>query len=244
MELFNALRECLPERVVGNGGFDGDGLLGDGVDELHTTGHQRDAAIGVGTWGSVLKVTLDGTTHRCQLTTDLMVTACHKMDFKECVVVGVGEGTVFQDGFLGVWLLRWIGVGFVLLFVADEPVLQRVPLTIVAELFTFHSYLFTSHNRPIGLVDLALGKHLVQTREGFRGACEDDQSADGTIQAMYDAEEHGPRLRVLLLDIVLHNIREGAVASLVALNDLPTLFIDDDNMVVLVNDLHTVNRKL
>ena len=55
---------------------------------------------------------------------------------------------------------------------------------------------------------------------------------------MHHAQEHCPRLLVLLFDIVFHNIREGAIASLVSLYDLPALFIDYYNMVVLVNDLH------
>ena len=55
---------------------------------------------------------------------------------------------------------------------------------------------------------------------------------------MHHAEKHFAGLLVLLFDILLYNIREGTIASLVSLYDLPALFIDDDNMVVLVNDLH------
>ena len=36
----------------------------------------------------------------------------------------------------------------------------------------------------------------------------------------------------------MYNIREGAIASLIALYDLPALFVDYNDMVVLVNDLH------
>ena len=56
---------------------------------------------------------------------------------------------------------------------------------------------------------------------------------------MHHPQEHCPGFLVLLFDIVLHNIREGAIASLITLYDLPTLFVDYNDMVVLVNDLHT-----
>ena len=148
------------------------------------------------------------------------------------------DGSVFQDGFLGIRAFVIVGIAFVLFLIAHQPVLQHVPLTIIAELFTSHFSFLTPHDGPVGLVHLALGKHLVQTGKSLRRAGKDHEAADWTIQAMHHAEEHGPWLLVLLLQIVLYNIRKGAIASLVALHDLPTLFVDYDDMVVLVNDLH------
>ena len=55
---------------------------------------------------------------------------------------------------------------------------------------------------------------------------------------MYHTQEHSSGLGIFLFDIVLDNIRKGAIASLVALYDLPTPFIYNDDMVVFVNDLH------
>ena len=55
---------------------------------------------------------------------------------------------------------------------------------------------------------------------------------------MHHTQEDGPGLGIFLFDIVLDNIRKGAIASLVALYDLPALFVDYNDMVVLVNDLH------
>ena len=55
---------------------------------------------------------------------------------------------------------------------------------------------------------------------------------------MYYTKENGTRLLVFLLDVVLHQFGKGAVASLVALNDLPALLVYDDNMIVFVNDFH------
>ena len=58
---------------------------------------------------------------------------------------------------------------------------------------------------------------------------------------MYHTEEYGPRFLVFLLDIVLDNIRKGAIASFVSLYDLPALFINDDNVVILVDYLHNLH---
>ena len=55
---------------------------------------------------------------------------------------------------------------------------------------------------------------------------------------MHHAEKYFAGLLVLLFDILLYNIREGTIASLVSLYDLPALFIEDDNMVVLLDDFH------
>ena len=84
----------------------------------------------------------------------------------------------------------------------------------------------------------AFGKHLIQSRERLRCPGEDHEAAHRTIQTMYYTEKYGSRLMVLFFQIVLHNIREGTIASLIALHDLPALFVDDYNMVILVDDLH------
>ena len=55
---------------------------------------------------------------------------------------------------------------------------------------------------------------------------------------MHHTQENGTWLGVLFFDIVFHQFRKGAIASLIALYDLPTLFVDYDDMVVFVNDLH------
>ena len=81
---------------------------------------------------------------------------------------------------------------------------------------------------------LSFGKHLVQSGECLGGSGKDDEPANGSVQPMHHAEKHFAGLLVLLFDILLYNIREGTIASLVSLYDLPALFIDDDNMVVLV----------
>ena len=88
-------------------------------------------------------------------------------------------------------------------------------------------------------MDLSFGKHLVETCQGLGSTGKDNQSADWTIQSVDYSQEDFSRFLVTLLDIRLYRIRKGDIARLVALDDLPALLIDYDNMVVLVNDLHT-----
>ena len=85
---------------------------------------------------------------------------------------------------------------------------------------------------------LSLGKHLVQAGKGLRSAGEDDETADGTIEAMGDAEEDGSRLVIFFFQIVFHQLRERPIASLVALDDLAALFVDDDDVIILVENCH------
>ena len=108
-----------------------------------------------------------------------------------------------------------VGIRFVLLLVAYEPVLQHA---------LFHLGL-AFHNRPVGLVHLSFGKHLIQSGKGFGGTGKDNETSHRTIQTMYHPQEHSSWLLILLLDVVLHQLREGSIASFVALYDLPTPFV-------------------
>ena len=135
-----------------------------------------------------------------------------------------------------------VSVRLVLLLIADEPVDSLLQPPPIGGGFLFSTPVREGSGKtrygPIGLVHLSFGKHLVQSGEGLRGACEDDEAADGTVEAMHHAKEDGTWLVVLLLQIVLHQLRERLVASLVALDDLAALLIDDDNVVVLVDYFH------
>ena len=64
---------------------------------------------------------------------------------------------------------------------------------------------------------LSIAEHIVQTGQRLRRAGKDYQTANRTVQAMYYAQEYRTRLLIFLLDVVLHNIREGTIASLVSL---------------------------
>ena len=54
--------ERLPQPILRQRCFDTDGLMADRVLELYATGQQGDAAVGIGTLGTILQVAFDGTT--------------------------------------------------------------------------------------------------------------------------------------------------------------------------------------
>ena len=78
----------------------------------------------------------------------------------------MAEYTIFQDSFLGIGLLLIVGITLVLFLVSHEPMGQRA-LAVARGVFG---------NGPIGLMHLALGKHLVQTTQCLRGACKHHES--------------------------------------------------------------------
>ena len=84
---------------------------------------QTNGCIRIASRITVFQIAFNGASDMGQLATDLMVAACHEVDFKKGVVVGVGESAVFQDSLLRIRLLLVVGIGFVLFLVANEPVL-------------------------------------------------------------------------------------------------------------------------
>ena len=218
----------LPEGVVGDGGGDVDEGLGNGVDELDTTGVEADAAIGVATVEAILEVTLDGTADLGKLTADLMMTACLQVHLHQMIVGEAAEQTVVEDGLLAAGTLTVVGIRLVLLFVADEPVLEGALLLRRTVL----------DDGPVGLVDLSVAEHLVEPLQGLAGLGEHHDAAGGTIETMHDADEGVARLVILLFQVGGNGGTQGLIAGLVALHNLANSLVDDDDMVVFVEDGH------
>jgi len=192
--------------------------------EANAAGMQADASIGVATRCAVFQIATNWTAHGRQLAADLVVAPCVKMYLKKGETIRVTDDLVVEDGLLGIGTLVVVGVALVLLLVAQEPVCQRA----------FRLTRFVLHQRPVGLLHGSHTEHLVETRQCLAGSREDHYPTHRTIQAMYDAEEYGTGLGILLLDICLHRLGEWGVAGLVALHDLPCTLRDDDYVVIFV----------
>ena len=199
--------------------------------KLHAAREQRDAAVGVRARRTVFQVAPDGTAHGRQLTADLVVAARQQAHLQEAVAVAVANDAVVKYRLLRPGLFCSVGIALVLLLVAHQPVGQRA-LGLAGRVL---------HNGPVGLVHLALGKHPVQSAQRLRRAGKDHQSAHGPVEPVHHAQEHVARLLVLLLQIVLHQLRQRPVARLVALHYFAALLGDDDDMVVLVDYLHVAH---
>lgn len=77
------VREGVPKSVVRNRGCDDERLVADGVCERDGTCVEADAAVGVGAFGSILEVALDGMPDVRELRADLVVTTRVEIDFEE-----------------------------------------------------------------------------------------------------------------------------------------------------------------
>ena len=55
---------------------------------------------------------------------------------------------------------------------------------------------------------------------------------------MHNTEKDIPRFVILLLDVLLHLFREGLIACLISLDDLASLFENDDDVIVFVDYSH------
>ena len=87
------------------------------------------------------------------------------------------------------------------------------------------------------------GEHRVQPGKCLAGAGEEYAAAYGAVEAMHHTQEHLPGLGVCLFDVCFHHVAKRAVACLVALDNLARRLVYDDDVVILVDDLHSVQRK-
>ena len=92
-------------------------LLRNRMHERDGAGMQTDAAIGIGTFGSIFQIAFDGATNFCQLATNLMMTAGLEINFKQKIFLRSCYQLVMKNRFFGIRLFRIIGCRFVGFFV-------------------------------------------------------------------------------------------------------------------------------
>ena len=158
----------------------------------------------------------------------------HQVDLQQGITLRQAYLPELQHRLLAVRHLVVVGIRLILLLIARQPMLQRLPR--ISSHFSFLISHF--YDSPVRLMHLAVAEHLVQTCQRLRRAGKDHQPADGTVQPVYHAQEHSTGLGILLLDIGLHQVRERSIAGLVSLYDLSALLVYYDNMVVLVDYVH------
>ncbi len=157
-----------------------------------------------------------------QLATDLVVPSCQQFHLYKVVAVGALQIAVVEPCQFGILAALTDYVGFILLLVADHPLLEaaRVLLRPVAA------------QCPVGFVNLPLAKHRRQPLQGLRSLGEDADSADRSVEPVGDAQENLARLGIPGCDESLVGLCQGFVAALVTLSYLAHLLIDDQKVVV------------
>lgn len=95
---------------------------------------------------------------------------------------------------------------------------------------------------PVGLVDFAFAKHLVEAGKSLGRLGEHYYTPNRTVEAMYDTEKYVTGLGMGNLDPFLHSLAERSVAGLVTLDDFTGGFVDDNNMIVFVEYFHNMTK--
>lgn len=196
--------------------------------ELDGTAMEIDAAALVAALSTIFEVAPDRAADACELGANLVVATCEDLDFEEVEPFGAGDEAVGRYGLLVA--CSWAD-GY------ERAVLILVLADKVAEC-AFELLGSVLGDGPIDLAYLLLREHLVEACEGFAGASEEDDTADGAVYAVNDAHEDVAGLGIFLLDVLLDIVEECAVARLIGLDDFASLLVDGDYVVVFVEDFH------
>lgn len=234
--------EGRPKGVGWGRGDDGDVLLAHRVNEVGLARVERDASVWVAARGTVLQVTLDRHTDVRELAANLVMTTCEELNLKEGIPVGGRDDGVAKFGFLGIAARSVIGITAVGLLVAGKPVGE-----VFAEAFDVArarnridvlNQILATYDSPIGLVNVAICKHAIQSLKGFAGLGKDDNACRRSVQSVGNAHKNIPGLLVAVLDESFQSLGNRLIAGLVALHYLVTGLRHGDDVIVFVYNLH------
>ena len=79
---------------------------------------------------------------------------------------------------------------------------------------------------------------LRQPRGCFGGSRQDDNTGGRSVQPVHESKEDIAWFSVLLLDPSLAFIQEGPASRLVALHELAVGFVNDQQVIVFVDEVH------
>ena len=196
------------------------------MDEPYVAGVEGDAAVGVGAWGAVFEVTFYYAPYCRELGPYLVVAAGEEFNFQEEVPFCGGEEFIAQAGLFCPLFWGEAGVGLVLLFVSGK---------IVCEEF-FILFGAVAYNCPICLVHLSCAECLIQAPKGFGGLGKDYGSAYRAVETVHHTHKYGTGLVVPLGHKSLEGCAQALVLGFVCLHNLSGAFIENKQVVVLIED--------
>ena len=92
--------------------------------KAHKARMQANASVGIGTGRTVLQISLNGTSHFCQLTAYLMMPPRFQVYFQQIIVLLPGYEPIMQNRFLAVRHFLVVGIALVLLLITYQIVHQ------------------------------------------------------------------------------------------------------------------------
>lgn len=212
------------------------------MNEVGLSRVERDASVWIAARGAVLEVTLDRHTDVRELATNLVMTTCEELNLKEGIPVGGRDDGVVELCLLSVIALGVVCIAAVGLLVAGKPVGE-----VFAEAFDVArarnrvdvlNQILATHDSPVGLVNVAICKHAIQSLKGFAGLGKDDNTSRRAIQSVGNTHKNIPGLLVAVLDESFQSLGNRFIAGLVALHDFVTGLRHGDDVIVFVYNLH------
>src|SRR5574344_2384389 len=89
-------------------------------------------------------------------------------------------------------------------------------------------------------MDFSIAKHIIKACKSLGRLSKNYKPCNWTVQTMYYAEENIPRLAVRLFNILFYCLRQRTVARFVSLDNLPAIFINNNEVIVFVNNFHSI----
>ena len=185
---------------------------------------EGDTTVRVGALGSIFKVTLYGATDFGELTTNLVVATCEKLDIEQGVAVATTYHFVVQACLLGIFVGCIVGVRAVGLTVTQDIVAK-------ATLLYGRSRLDDS---PIVFGYLATLYHLVESHESLRGLGKEHSTRDRAVYAVYDSEKDIEGFVVTHFDKGLDLVFEGNLGVAIWLHKVTRTLIYNEQVVIFV----------
>lgn len=139
------------------------------------------------------------------------MTAGQQFDFEQVVVRAAAEQPIPQPRFLASRSRPVVHSRFIRFAVADEVVHQ----------FSFGLLRPVLGQSPVDFTDFAVFDQFVHTRQRLAGLGEKHGSADRTVDAVHDAEEHVARFVVAHVDERFDFVFEGRIAGRVGCTNSP-----------------------
>ena len=146
----------------------------------------------------------------------------------------MSDKTIMKNSLLRILHFFIVRIRFVLLLISYQIMHQ----------FSFRFFRTILHDCPVCLFDLSIPEHLIQTRQSLARLGKNDQSAHRTIQAMSHSQKNIARLRILLLEILLHCFRQRCITRFITLHNLRGRLIHHNDMVVFINYGHKLSMKV